>query len=62
MGSGWKEWKLDLVNYYELRNKNTSIYYSFQASLNVVKASSSLFEIQETEPIQLFAEPQNELK
>jgi len=62
MDSGWQEWKVDLVAYYELRNKNTSICFSFQASVRIVKASSPLFEIQEIEPIEILAEPRNVLK
>ena len=62
MDSVWQEWKVDLVNYYELRNKSTSIYFLMQASVRVVKASSLLFQIQETEPMQLFVEPRNVLK
>ena len=62
MDSGWQEWMVDLVHYYELRNENTSIYFSFQSSVRVFKASSLLFEIQETEPMQLFVEPRNVLK
>ena len=61
MGSGWQEWEVDLMNYYEMRNKNTSIYFSFQASVRVVKTKSSLFEIQEIESIQLCVEPRNVL-